>query len=103
KHDHPSSTMAVQPVVTIQPGTALAVVNQKPNRWNSGLFDCCEDMGICKSVSPLISDLCGLVPCVLSDALSLWSDMVAQWFVLLPLISRDLGRRESYTLIHRFT
>ncbi|KAG2468165.1 CNEPA phosphatase, partial [Polypterus senegalus] len=39
--------MAVQPVVTFQPGTALAVVNQKPNKWNSGLFDCCEDMGIC--------------------------------------------------------
>ncbi|XP_006627401.2 cornifelin homolog A-like [Lepisosteus oculatus] len=39
--------MAVQPVVTIQPGMVLAPVDMKINSWSSGICDCCEDMGIC--------------------------------------------------------
>ncbi|XP_076145709.1 cornifelin homolog [Alosa pseudoharengus] len=39
--------MAVYPAVTLQPGMFRSPENLKTEPWVSGLFDCCEDMGIC--------------------------------------------------------
>ncbi|KAL2079045.1 hypothetical protein ACEWY4_024789 [Coilia grayii] len=39
--------MAVQPAVTVQPGVYCSLEGHRMEPWGSGVFDCCDDMGIC--------------------------------------------------------